>query len=190
MTPPPPSKPVKLNIFTWIDRFLPQFNGALKASQGKIGLTKQDVMQMLAETKNKSDWKPAATVGEETMTARLEQVQFGERLYSCTITATALQKEGTLKQIEFVLRDLEQQELAPVEDFTHLATTRYGEPTSTYEDEDGAEWEFSDGLLSMWVERAGDEGSLPGESSKLTFSLEPFAPQSKPFEKDVNRSRD
>jgi hypothetical protein len=173
--PRPAAAPAPLpaeTVFTWIDRFLPQFNGELERSTGgKTAYGRADIAQRVGKAQSESGWRPVENAKLEGMTASA-MTTLGGKAYRCVIAPLAQPNDGPLISIRFTLENPDRQPIeTDIGALLTLVAGHFGDPTLTYSDADGAEWHFARGKLAMTLENGDDFDDQP---SSVIFELGPL----------------
>ncbi|MBI4751124.1 MAG: hypothetical protein HY774_21815 [Acidobacteria bacterium] len=190
----PPNQSNQIDLFIYLDQFLPQFSGKLAASTpGKTAFLRQEAEQILKGARVLQPWKPAAPpeTTEDTFKAKIPDLTLGNSHYQCEVTLRTAPGNQTLLGTTFTLASIDGQEIAEtVDNFSEIVTKHYGEPTLTYEDAEGAEWLFANGKLVLLIERGNDGNTLSGVKSRITFRFDPLSPDDQVPGEITDRDRD
>lgn len=190
----PPNQSNQIDLFIYLDQFLPQFSGKLAASTpGKTAFLRQEAEQKLTGAQVIQPWKPATPPGtpDDTFKAKIPDMTLGNTHYQCEVTLRTAPGNQTLLGTTFTLASIDGQEIAEtVDNFSEIVTKHYGEPTLTYEDAEGAEWLFANGKLVMLIERGNDGNTFSGVKSRITFRFDPLSPDDQVPGEITDRDRD
>lgn len=159
--PPPPAPP---ELFSLIERFLPQFDGA-RARAGQAPLTRREAEQLLAEGRVEGGWR--SENGYEVLTT-VVPVRFGGGEGRCRVTAAALPGRTAIHSVTFQLSSLTDPALA--DDENHIIDAfvrRYGDPSDVDAPDIDLVWRLAEGALVLLSAEADDPTT--------TFALRPLS---------------
>ncbi len=157
---PPPAPPVEL--FTLIERFLPQFDGA---RAGQPPLTRQEAEQFLAGAVIERRWQ---LENEREVLTALIPIRFGAGGGQCRVTVAALPGQSAIHSVTFQLSNLADPALADDENHVIAAFVhQYGDPSDVDAPDLDLVWRLPQGGLALLSAEADD--------LTTTFALRPLS---------------
>ncbi|MCS7080681.1 MAG: hypothetical protein NZ585_11645 [Chloracidobacterium sp.] len=159
--PPPPPPP---ELFTLIERFLPQFDGA-RAHARQPPLTREEAERLLTDGRIEQRWR---LENEREVLTAVATVRFGKGEGQCRIMVAALPGQATVHSVTFQLSNLTDPALA--DDENHVIDAfvrRYGDPSDVDVPDIDLVWRLAEGALVLLSAEADDP--------TMTFALRPLS---------------